>query len=85
MDIRVNDDTIPKRTINMKLKNNMLGKSHMEGRYKTGDRLGCQATHTKVETIKKLATHSASLSQNFGGQKNVNYAMQALELSPLRQ
>jgi hypothetical protein len=23
--------------------------------YETGDRLGCQAAHTKVETIKKLA------------------------------
>jgi hypothetical protein len=32
----------------------MLGKSHMEGRYETGDRLSCQAAHTKVETIKKL-------------------------------
>jgi hypothetical protein len=35
MDIRVNDDTIPKKTINMKLKNNTLGKSHKEGRYET--------------------------------------------------
>jgi hypothetical protein len=26
----------------------------MEGRYETGDRLGCQAADTKVETIKKL-------------------------------
>jgi hypothetical protein len=32
----------------------MLGKSHMEGRYERGDRLGCLAAHTKVE-IKKLA------------------------------
>jgi hypothetical protein len=55
MDIRVNDDTIPKKTINMKLKTHMLGKSHTEGRYKTGDRLGCQAAHTKVETTMKLA------------------------------
>jgi hypothetical protein len=36
----------------MKLKR---GKCHMEGRYETGDRLGCQAAHTNVETIKKLA------------------------------
>jgi hypothetical protein len=27
----------------------------MEGRYETADRLGCQAAHTKVETIKKWA------------------------------
>jgi hypothetical protein len=27
----------------------------MEGRYETGDRLGCQAAHIKVKTIKKLA------------------------------
>jgi hypothetical protein len=52
MDIRVNDDTIPK-TINMKLKRQYIRKkSH---RRKIGDRLGCQAAHTKVETIKKLA------------------------------
>jgi hypothetical protein len=49
MDIRVNDNTIPKKPINIKLKrkhpqdgNNKLGKSHMEGRYEIGDRLGCQ-------------------------------------------
>jgi hypothetical protein len=50
----------------------------MDGRYETGDRLGCQATHTKVETIKKLAVktskiphvnNSTSLSQDFGGKK----------------
>jgi hypothetical protein len=27
----------------------------MEGRYETGGRLGCQAAHIKMETIKKLA------------------------------
>jgi hypothetical protein len=27
----------------------------MEGRYEIGDRLGCQESHTKVETIKKWA------------------------------
>jgi hypothetical protein len=27
----------------------------MERRYETGDTLGCQAAHTKVETVKKLA------------------------------
>jgi hypothetical protein len=27
----------------------------MEERHETGDRLGCQAAHTKVETIQKLA------------------------------
>jgi hypothetical protein len=26
----------------------------MEGRYETGDTLGCQAAHIKVGTIKKL-------------------------------
>jgi hypothetical protein len=28
---------------------------HTEGRYETGDTLGCQVAHMKVETIKKLA------------------------------
>jgi hypothetical protein len=50
----------------------------MKGSYETGDRLGCQAAHTKVETIKKWAVktfkiphvnHSTSLSQNSGGRK----------------
>jgi hypothetical protein len=50
MDIRVNDDTIPKNTVNIKLK-----RKYPQGRYGTGDRLGCQAAHTKVETIKKWA------------------------------
>jgi hypothetical protein len=27
----------------------------MQGRYETGDRLGCQVAHAKVETIKKWA------------------------------
>jgi hypothetical protein len=27
----------------------------MEGRYETGDRLGCQAAHTKVERVDKGA------------------------------
>jgi hypothetical protein len=36
-------------------KDNTLGKSHMEGIYETGDRIGCLAAHAKVETIKKLA------------------------------
>jgi hypothetical protein len=27
----------------------------MEGRYETGDRLGCQVAQTKVETIKRWA------------------------------
>jgi hypothetical protein len=27
----------------------------MKGRYEAGDRLGCQAAHTKVETMKKWA------------------------------
>jgi hypothetical protein len=40
----------------------------MEGRYATGDRLGCQAAHTKVETIKKWAvrlSNSSCKSLNF--------------------
>jgi hypothetical protein len=45
MNIRVKDDTIPKTTINMKLKRQYVRKKL----------LGCQSAHTKVETIKKLA------------------------------
>jgi hypothetical protein len=71
----------------------MLGKSHMDGRYETGDRLGCQAAHTKVETMKKLADfHNPHINHSlnffiteFWEQKSVNYAIQALELSFLRQ
>jgi hypothetical protein len=44
MDIRVNDDTIPKKTVNMKLKR----------KYPQG-RLGCQVANMKVEKTKKWA------------------------------
>jgi hypothetical protein len=39
MYIRVNDDTIPKKTMNMKLKRQYTRKSYMEGKYETGDTL----------------------------------------------
>jgi hypothetical protein len=70
----------------------MLGKSHMEGRYKTGDRLGCQAAHTKMETrsgqLDFLNSSGKSLNffiTEFWGGKSVNYAMHSSQLSSLRR
>jgi hypothetical protein len=55
MDIRVNDDTIPKKTINMILKTQYVRKVIWKEDTRQETRLGCQAAHTKVETLQKLA------------------------------
>jgi hypothetical protein len=64
MDIRVNDDTIPKKTVNMKLKRKYAqGRltSRWEQYARKGDRLGCQAANTKVETTKTWAVRLSKL------------------------
>jgi hypothetical protein len=89
MDIRVNDDTIPKKTINIKLKRQYVRKkSHgRKIRDRRQDLVARQPTQKwKQYRSCQLHFHNSSfkslnfLITEFLGEKSVKYAMQALQL-----